>query len=214
MSQLTMTRLAAFTAVLAIGLAACGGSASDAPATQGASSAPPSSDAPATQGASSGPLSSEGPAIPTADAPSSAAPNPGGGQLNTAVVTIGTERYEFSNLRCDIFTAGYIQAGNYGGDPEVVIVLPPPGWEAQGDVFSPPSVQVSLGSGLDEQVWFAGDDPPTVTSIPDGSTQLDYSVPDGRPVTATGTGSFVDVQAINFGREWSSVAGSFEVTCP
>ncbi len=213
MSQLRMTRIAAFTAVLAIGLAACGGSTSDAP-TQGASAGPLSSDAPATQGASTGPLSSDGPAMPTADAPSTAAPNPGGGQLNTAVVTIGADRYEFSNLRCDIFTAGYIQAGNYGEDPEVVIVLPPPGWEAQGDVFSPPSVQVSLGSGLDEQVWFAGDDPPTVTSIPDGSTQLDYSVPDGRPVTATGTGSFVDVQAINFGREWSTVAGSFEVTCP
>ncbi len=214
MIQLRMTRSAAFTAVLTIGLAACGGSASDDPATQEASSAPLSSNDPAKQEASSPPRSSEGPAIPTADAPSTADPNPGGGQLNTAVVTIGTDRYEFSNLRCDILTAGYIQAGNYGADPEVVIVLPPPGWEAQGDVFSPPSVQVSIGSGLDEQVWFAGDDPPTVTSIPDGSAQLDYSVPDGRPVTATGTGSFVDVQAINFGREWSSVAGSFEVTCP
>ncbi len=132
MNQLRMTRLAAFTAVLAIGLAACGGSATEAPATQGASAAPASSD---------------GPAVPTADAPSTAAPNPGGGQLNTAVVTIGTERYEFSDVKCSIFTAGYIQAGNYGADPEVVIVLPPPGWEAQGDVFSPPSVQVTLGSG-------------------------------------------------------------------
>ena len=204
MSQLRTTRMAAFTVLLAIGMAACGGAASDAPATQGVSSAPPSSDGPAIPSA----------AAPSAAAPSTAAPNPDGGQLNTAVVTIGTERYEFSDVRCDIFTAGYIQAGNYGADPEVVIVLPPPGWEAQGDVFSPPSVQVSLGSGLDEQVWFAGDDPPTVTPIADGSTQLDYSVPDGRPVTATGTGSFVDVQAINFGREWSSVAGSFEVTCP
>jgi hypothetical protein len=199
-----MTRIAALTAGLAIGLAACSGSASDAPATEGASSAP---------------LSSESPAIPTADAPSTdapatAAPNPGGGQQNTAVVTIGAERYEFSDVRCDILTAGYIQAGNYGADPEVVIVLPPPGWEAQGDVFSSPQVQVSIGSGSDEQVWFAGDDPPVVTSIPDGSSQLDYSVPDGRPVTATGTGSFVDAQAVNFGREWSSVAGSFEVTCP
>ncbi len=63
-------------------------------------------------------------------------------------------------------------------------------------------------------MWFAGDDPPVVTSIPDGSTQLDYNVPEGRPVTATGTGTFVDVQAINFGREWSGVAGSFEVSCP
>ena len=199
MSQLGMTRVAAFTSALAISLAACGASASDAPATPGASPAP---------------LTSEGPAVPTADALSTAAPSPGGGQLNTAVVTIGTERYEFSDVECSIFTAGYIQAGNYGADPEVVIVLPPPGWEAQGDVFSPPEVRVSLGSGMDEQVWFAGDQPPNGTSIPDGSTQLDYSVPDGRPVTATGTGSFVDVQAILFGREWSSVAGSFEVTCP
>ena len=204
MGQLRSTRLAAFAAPLAIALAACGGATSDAPATQGASSAP---------------LSSEGPAVPTADAssadaPSAGAPNQGGDQLNTAVVTIGTERYEFNDVECAIFTAGYIQAGNYGGDPEVVIVLPPPGWEAEGDVYSPPEVRVTIGSGLDQQEWFAGDRPPTQASLPDGSTQLDYSVPDGRPVTATGTGSFVDIYAALSGREWSSVAGSFEVTCP
>lgn len=193
MSQMRVTRLAALGAVLAFGLGACGGTA------------------PATPGASSAAISSDGAAVPTGDAPSTAAPNPGGGALNTAVVTIGTERYEFSNVTCAIFTDRYIQALNYkegDPDPKVLIVLPPDGWEAQGDVFSPPEVRVTIGSGAGLQEWLATDQPRT--GIPDGSMQLDYNVPDGRPVTATGTGTFVDVRVV----ERTSVTGSFEVTCP
>jgi hypothetical protein len=194
-SQVNLTRLGALGAVLAIVLAACGGAA------------------PATPGATSAPVSSDGAPVPTGDAPpSTTAPNPGGGQLNTAVVTIGADRYEFSNVKCSIFTAGYIQALTLDGDPGVVIVLPPPGWEAQGDVFSPPEVRVTIGSGAEQEEWLATDQ--TRARVPDGSMQLDYNVPEGRPVTATGTGTFVDVWAADLGRELVSVDGSFVVPCP
>jgi len=199
MTAFRASRLLALSTALALGFAACGGSATEAPATNGATSPP----------ASSGSAATSGPA-----APPTAAPGGPGGPANTAVVTIGSDRYEFTDVKCSILTTQYIQAGNYGGDPEVVIVLPPDGWEAQGDVFSPPEVTVTIGSGAEQQVWFAGDEPQVVKPLPAGSTSLDYNVPEGRPVTATGTGMFVDIAAANFGKEWSSVAGSFEVSCP
>jgi hypothetical protein len=203
MCQMRPTHLSpAIGIAVAIVVAACSGGATEAPASQTPTSAPAATAGPAA-------------ATPPGDGgASTAAPNPGGAALNTAVVTIGEERYEFSGVRCDILTVGYIQAGNYGGDPEVIIVLPPPGWESQGDTFSAPEVRVSVGSGIDEQVWYAGAEPPVVREIPDGSSSLEYNVPDGRPVTATGTGTFIDTQLVNFGKEWVGVPGSFEVTCP
>ena len=197
-----MKRYASIGVGLGLVLAACGGGGPDVPPTQDATNPPdassPSTAAPAT----------EPPAAPATDPP---APNIG--QLNTAVVTIGDERYEFSDVQCSIFTARYIQAGNYGGEPEVVIVLPPDGWESQGDTFSPPAVRVRIGGG---QYWVAGDDDgEAITPIPEGSSLIDsYSVPDGRPVTATGTATFFDVIAHNNGEDAPSVMGSFEVTCP
>jgi len=199
MSTIRATRLPAIGTALALGFAACGGAATEEPTTGGATAAP---------------AESRGPAATSVAGEPTKAPNPAGGPANTATVTIGSDRYDFTDVKCSILTTQYIQAGNYGGDPEVVIVLPPDGWEAQGDVFSPPEVTVTIGSGIDQQVWFAGDDPQVVKPLPDGSTSLDYNVPEGRPVTATGTGMFVDIAAANFGREWSSVAGSFEVSCP
>ena len=199
MNQIRMTRLAAISTALAGALAACGGAAPDAQESQGVGSVPT-----ATSGSAA---ASEAPAA-TGGTP------PEGGPANSAVVTIGNDRYEFTNVKCSIFTAGYIQAGNYGEDPEVIIVLPPDGWEAQGDTFSPPQVQVQIGSDFDGMTWFAGDDPPVVTPVADGTSQLTYNVPEGRPVTATGTGTFIDVAAINFGRDWEPVTGSFEVSCP
>jgi hypothetical protein len=51
--------------------------------------------------------------------------------------------------------------------------------------------------------------------LPDGSSQIDsYTVPDGRPVTATGTATFIDVEAHNSGADAQPVSGSFEVSCP
>jgi hypothetical protein len=95
-------------------------------------------------------------------------------------------------------------------------VLPPDGWESRGDVFSPPSVSVTVGSGADQTVWAAGD-ATAVTFQPglEGLSKIDrYTVPDGRPVHATGTATFIDSTAVAFGRDAKPVTGTFEVTCP
>jgi hypothetical protein len=195
---------------LVVVLAGCGGQAADAPATEAASIAPdsPASEAPGTA-----------PDVPASEAASTAPDDPApppAGASNTAVVIIGEERYEFSDVQCSIFAPRYIQAGNFGGDPEVSIVLPPEGWESEGDTYSPPSVRVQVGDDVTGQRWVAGDDgSPLLSPIAEGSSQIDsYTVPDGRPVTATGTATFTDVMAHNNGADAPPVSGSFEVSCP
>lgn len=92
-------------------------------------------------------------------------------------------------------------------------MLPPDGWESQGDVFSPPSVMVTVGSGADRVEW-AADEYRTTPGL-EGLSQIDsYTVPDGRPVHATGTATFIDTLAVLSGRDATPVSGSFEVTCP
>jgi hypothetical protein len=156
------------------------------------------------------------PAAASEAPPASQAPAAGGGDLNTAVVRVGGETYEFSGIRCDILAARYIQAGAYGEDPELVIVLPPEGWESQGDVYSPPSVRVTIGdpyNGGNE--WVAGDDDTWFGDGKPADSRIDsYTVPDGRPVTATGTASFVDRAALATGNAAPAQTGDFEVTCP
>lgn len=199
------TRWVSIGVALALGLLACGGSSSAS--TTGASetiAATGSTDATATAG-STETTSTTAPAA-TSDI----------GPLNTAVVTIGDDVYEFTGVQCSIFTAKYIQAGNFGDDPEVSIVLPPEGWESQGDTFGPPSVRVQVGDSPTGQLWVAGDDgSPAITPIPDGASTIDsYTVPDGRPVKATGTATFIDLTAHNSGQDAPSISGSFEVICP
>jgi hypothetical protein len=192
--------------MIGLGVAACGGSAAESSATEeqatGTPSSPEASIAPASGAAS----------------PGSAAPaDPDVGTLNTAVVTIGADRYEFSDVQCSIFAPRYIQAGNYGGDPEVQIVLPPEGWESQGDTYGPPSVQVTIGDeSAGGVVWLAGDNgSPTIAPIKAGSSQLDsYTVPDGRPVKATGTATFIDLTAHRQGKDADVKSGTFAVSCP
>lgn len=205
------TRAATLGIGFSLVLGACG-STTDAPpadaATPDQGSAPAASQAPPAE---SSPAGSE--ASPAASSPAGESDI---GPLNTAVVVIGDERYEFTDVKCSIFTARYIQAGNFGGDPEVSIVLPPEGWESQGDTFGPPSVRVTIGDGLTGQMWVAGDNgSPVITPLKDGASSIDsYTVPDGRPVKATGTATFIDLAAHNNGKDAPSVAGTFEVTCP
>jgi len=189
---------------VALVLSACGSGASQAPEAT-PSTATAASVAPDTSDSPDSPAATEAPTGPDA------------GVLNTAVVTIGDQRYEFSDVQCSIFAPRYIQAGNFGADPEVQIVLPPEGWESQADTFSPPSVQVTIGDEFSGgQIWLAGDNgSPTITPIAAGSSQIDsYVVPDGRPVTATGTATFIDLAAHRLGEDAPSVSGTFEVSCP
>jgi hypothetical protein len=62
----------------------------------------------------------------------------------------------------------------------------------------------------------AGDDgSPVIRPLPEGASSIDsYTVPDGRPVKATGTATFIDLAAHNNGKDAPSVAGTFEVSCP
>jgi hypothetical protein len=196
--------------VLILGVTACGGAT-----TPDAGTTVPDATVAADASAPAGEASqSSDPGQPDA----TSAPEGGGaaGPLNTAVVTIGDERFDFTDVQCSIFTAGYIQAGNFGGDPEVSIVLPPDGWETQTETFSPPSVRVKIGDDVTGQYWLAGDDgTPTLQPVPDGASQIDsYTVPEGRPVTATGTATFIDIVAHNNGQDAPSMSGSFEVSCP
>jgi hypothetical protein len=201
------TRWTAITIGLAFVLAACGGAASDAP----------TSGAPATDDASTAPVSSG--EVPAASAPvaSSAPADSDIGPLNVAVVTIGDERYEFDDVECSIFAPRYIQAGNFGADPEFQIVLPPEGWESEPDVYSAPSVQVQDGDEFaGGKLWLAAEKgAPSIAPIPDGSSQIDsYTVPDSRPVKATGTATFIDLAAHRRGEDAAVVTGTFEVSCP
>ena len=65
-------------------------------------------------------------------------------------------------------------------------------------------------------MWVAGDDGSVaLRPIPPGSSQIDsYSVPDGRPVTATGKATFIELVAHNNGTDAAGGSGSFEVSCP
>jgi hypothetical protein len=183
--------------VLAIGIAGCGGSST-------ATGSPPSDATNAT----SAPAVSEAPVGQPGNSP------------NSASVTIGAETYTFKNVFCRILAPQYIQAVSVGGDPQVSIVLPPDGWEDAGDTYSPPSVQVQIGEEFNPgaATWLAGDNgsvPPGI-SIPESDSRIDsYQVPDttSRPVTATGTATFVDLAAIIVGGASSPVEGSFSVTC-
>ncbi len=196
------TRWATIGLMLALGLAACGGSSSDA--TVGTSGSNETTEPAVTSGTSA------------TTASTASAGNSDVGPLNTAVVTIGDETYEFTGVQCSIFTEKYIQAGNFGADPEVSIVLPPEGWESQGDTFGPPSVRVKIGDDFSGQFWVAGEDgSPAINPIPDGASTIDsYTVSDGRPVKATGTATFIDLTAHNNGQAAPSISGSFEVNCP
>ena len=189
--------------VLAIGMAGCGGST---PATGS-----PASGATAATAATA--------ATSAPEAPQASGGQPGNSP-NSASVTIGAETYTFKNVFCRILAPQYIQAVSVGGDPQVSIVLPPDGWEDAEDTYSPPSVQVQIGEEFNPgaATWLAGDNgsvPPGI-SVPESDSRIDsYQVPDttSRPVTATGTATFVDLAAIIVGGTSSPVEGSFTVTC-
>jgi hypothetical protein len=191
------TRLISRSAVLAVAVAACGGTATP--------TAPPVG-APTQAGATQG------------TEPGTQQPGPGTPVENHATVVIGTETYEFSGIKCSILAPQYIQALSLYGDPQVTIVLPPTGWESQGDTYSPPQVEVKIGEEFQDGSadWIAG----TSDSIPDSlmpdTSRVDsYTVPDTsvRPVTATGTATFVDGAVVVTGGSAEPVSGTFEVTC-
>lgn len=136
-----------------------------------------------------------------------------GDEANTAVVTIGDQRYEFGNLYC-VTIGGALGAVSVGGDPQVDIDIPPMDWETSADGWDPPSVQVNL----EDMNWIASPEDTALPNIEPGLSQVDSFNTDG--YHATGTATFMDSsawQGFQFGlqdEQPEPVQGTFEVTCP
>lgn len=136
-----------------------------------------------------------------------------GEEGNTAVVTIGDQRYEFGNLYC-VTIGGAIGAVSVGGEPTVDIDLPPMDWQTSGEGWDPPSVEVNS----DDESWSANPEDTALPSIEPGLSQVDSFTSDG--FQATGTATFMHVgdwQAFQFDlsdEKPEPVQGTFEVTCP
>lgn len=166
----------------------------------------PSPAAPGTPGA---------PGTPTGGEPANPDDPLGFGRdANTAVVTIGDQRYEFGNLFC-VTIGGAIGAVSTGGDPRVDIDLPPMDWQTSGDDWGPPSVKVIVE---DVGTWIADPEDTALFNIEPGLSQVDSFSSDR--FHATGTATFMEAsgwQGAQMGLEDEPpdpVTGTFEVTCP
>jgi len=136
-----------------------------------------------------------------------------GEEANTAVVTIGDQRYEFSNLYC-VTLGGAMGAVSVGGEPTVDIDLPPMDWETSAEDWDPPGVEVDVG----DENWIADADDTGLIQIEPGLSQVDSFESDG--YHATGRATFMEASAWNGVQMGLSdeapdpVQGTFEVTCP
>jgi hypothetical protein len=190
----TRTRIMVITAALA--LSACGSSGEDTePSEPGTAS-------------SVVPAGSEAAAEPDPEA--SAAPDDlgFGDEDATAVVVIGDERFEFTDLYC-VTMGGALGAMTISADPSVDISLPPAGWETSGEDWDPPSVRVSGDEPYID--WHAGGETVELMSnIGPGVSQVDTYETDG--FHATGSAMFVSLTEHSDAPE--GIPGTFEVTCP
>ena len=202
--------------VLAVVLAACGGSSGTATTGAGGEAGTPGGDGAVTTAVPQ-PVGSEAEPLAGEDE----APAPSGDTVNTGSVTIDDTTWEFDATpgalkRCDpdFFGAFWVIGESPDGDG-VTILLPPtddPNFE------DPPSVRVKVNDGgpdftADPSILETGD---YDTVISEGDSQVDSYTVDGN--TASGTATFVDEQAIfaalgGAADDPEPVRGSFEVTC-
>lgn len=153
------------------------------------------------------------PVPPTGGAP---APPVAGGEPNTAVVTIGEERFELSGLRC-VSLGGAVGVQTVEGPdyPRIDISLPPPDWESSADDWDPPSVRVIAD---EDDTWIANPEATALINIEPGLSQVDSFSSDG--FQASGTATFMnagDWQAAQMGLQDEPpdpVDGAFQLTCP
>jgi len=108
-----------------------------------------------------------------------AAPEAPAGEPNSAVVTIGAERFELSGLRC-VTLGGFVGVQWIEGPryPQINIEVPPPDWETSGEDWDPPSVQVISS---EEVTWRADPDATSLPNIEPGLSQVDSFTSDGFP---------------------------------
>ena len=179
-------------------LAACGGSgeSSEPTATPGQSSASPTSE-------NTQPVGSNGGA-------------------NTAVVTIGDQRYDFSMsgglgrqcLKLFGFVGGAGSAAD-GSDIQLSIEVPPEDWESRRDDYGPPQIRVD--DEVNNRDWRAGGD---IVEQDARLSEADSRVTDftNNGTSASGTAMFIDYTAFNValasGRDAPEpVPGTFEIDC-
>jgi hypothetical protein len=128
---------------------------------------------------------------------------------NTAIVIIGGERYEFTDLYC-VTMGGALGAVSVGGDPKVDIDIPPRDWETSGEDWGPPTIRVSGNEPYFDfragDEMFESDD-----RVGEGMSKVDSFTTDG--VRATGTATFIDTNAVMLNQEPDPIEGTFEVTC-
>lgn len=178
-------------------LAACGG-----PQTQPISATEDSGSEPADVGA---------PPAASATAPDASSDDPlgFGDEENVAVVTIGDDRYEFTDLYC-VSMGGAMGATSVGGDPQVNIDLPPLDWETSDEGWDAPSIRVS-GDDPYFDMQAGGETMAADERVEPGSTQVDSFVSDG--YHASGEATFIDATAVMVSEDPQPVTGTFEVTC-
>jgi hypothetical protein len=178
-------------------LAACGGpEAQSGPDTQAPGSeptdggAPPVASAAATDGSGDDPLGF-------------------GEEENVAVVTVGDDRYEFSDLYC-VSMGGAMGATSVGGDPQLNIDLPPLDWETSDEGWDAPSIRIS-GDDPYFDMQAGGDTMAADERVEPGSSQVDSFDSDG--YRASGEATFIDATAVMVSEDPEPITGTFEVTC-
>lgn len=178
-------------------LAACGG-----PPAQTSSVAADSGSQPSDVGGST-------PASAAASQASTDDPLGFGEEENVAVVTIGDDSYEFTDLYC-VSMGGAMGATSVGGDPQVNIDLPPLDWETSDEGWDPPSIRVS-GDDPYFDMQAGGETVAADERVEPGSSQVDSFESDG--YHATGTATFIDANAVMVSEDPEPITGTFEVNC-
>ncbi len=214
-------------AVAALALSGCGGgdddtAAAEPPAATTADNADdgtsPSTDAPDDDTSPSTDAPDDGTddtAAPSDDVATDSPPSSGLAE-NTAVVTIGDERYEFDVTptavqRCDPnFFGAFWVLGKDADNNSVEMLIPP-----EGDPNFEESPSVSVGDKVRDIEWRADPDH-EMAGVDPGESQVDSSTVDGTHLT--GTATFVDLNATyafqgGVGDEPEPVTGTFEVLC-
>ncbi len=206
-------------AVAVLALSACGGGDDDSAAAEPptattaadeASSQPTDAPDDGTDATTAPPEESDDGDVAT-DAPPSS-----GLAENTAVVTIGDQRYEFdvtptAVYRCDPdFFGAFWALGTDADNNSVELLIPP-----EGDPNFEDAPYVNVGDQVLDLEWVANADH-EMAGVDPGGSQVDSSTVDGTHVT--GTATFVDLNATyafqgGVGDKPESVTGTFEVLC-
>ena len=207
-------------AVVALALSACGGGDDDTAAAEPPAATPAAGTDDATSQSTEAPDDDTG-VTDVTDAPSddevaTDTPPSSGLAENTAVVTIGDQRYEFDVTpgavqRCDPNFFGAFWALGKDADGNGIDLLIPP----EGDPNFEDAPYVNVGDKALDLEWVANADH-EMAGVDPGESQVDSSTVDGTHLT--GTATFVDLNTTyafqgGVGDKPEPVTGTFEVLC-